>query len=103
MRKERNASAPQKKINGADRPNKPPFLDLRHPLNRSLLLIRCIMPTSLDFRMGFYYSFDQVTGKLFGPNHIQVGLAGLIVHGIQVVVNEIAGRDNTYGCGRRVP
>jgi accessory colonization factor AcfC len=53
--------------------------------------------------MGFYYSFDQVTGKLFGPNHIQVGLAGLIVHGIQVVVNEIAGRDNTYGCGRRVP
>jgi hypothetical protein len=31
------------------------------------------------------------------------GLAGLIVHGIQVVVNGITGRDNTYGCGRRVP
>jgi hypothetical protein len=31
------------------------------------------------------------------------GLAGLIVHGIQVVVNGITGRGNTFGRGRRVP
>jgi len=41
----------------ADRPNKPPFLDLCHLLIRPLLLIEC-MSTSLDFRMGFYCAID---------------------------------------------
>jgi hypothetical protein len=48
---------------GVDRPNKLPFLDLRHPLIRSLLLIRCIMSTSLDFRMRFYCRFDLSNGE----------------------------------------
>ena len=47
----------------ADRSNKPPFLDFRHPLIRSPVLIRCIMSTSLDFHMQFYYGLDLSNGE----------------------------------------
>ena len=38
-------------------------------------------------------SFDIDQGNPAG------GLLGLITHGIQVAINRITGRDNTYGCG----